>query len=223
MLQNFVLTPPLFQQFFPSSALGPILRASHIAQEPTGSFPPLILSSALPLTNHVPTVPWDVAHARQLCRWNHSFVFQCHSESQQFKCFSTCTACKSSSSCDCSSASRLQYCQPCYRSEWWQPASAWLHSRRLVYQLPVHLRLKFWAHKQWVNSATCMNLILALCSPFVRKRNIILLFVKSEHLWSGAWNVHDEMLVTWSSFPCDLYFARAASLAVNEKYFFADY
>ena len=31
--------PAIFQRFFPSSALSPVLRASHIAQEPTGSFP----------------------------------------------------------------------------------------------------------------------------------------------------------------------------------------
>ena len=36
---KFCFDPPFFQRFFPSSALGPVLRASHIKQEPTGSFP----------------------------------------------------------------------------------------------------------------------------------------------------------------------------------------
>ena len=38
MLQNFVLTRH-FSTVLPLQALGPVLRASHIAQEPTGAFP----------------------------------------------------------------------------------------------------------------------------------------------------------------------------------------
>ena len=34
---NFVSA--IFQRFFPLSALGPVLRALHIVQEPTGLFP----------------------------------------------------------------------------------------------------------------------------------------------------------------------------------------
>ena len=39
MCYKILFWPAIFQRFFPSSALGPVLRASHIAQEPTGSFP----------------------------------------------------------------------------------------------------------------------------------------------------------------------------------------
>ena len=39
MCYKILFWPAIFQRFFPSSALGPVLRASHIAQEPTGWFP----------------------------------------------------------------------------------------------------------------------------------------------------------------------------------------
>ena len=39
MCYKILFWSAIFQRFFPSSALGPVLRASHIAQEPTGSFP----------------------------------------------------------------------------------------------------------------------------------------------------------------------------------------
>ena len=51
MCYKILFWPAVFQRFFPSSALGPVFRASHIAQEPTGSFPTPILSSALFILN----------------------------------------------------------------------------------------------------------------------------------------------------------------------------
>ena len=50
--------PAIFQRFLPSSALDPVLRASHIAQEPTVSFPrPSFLPPCTPPALYDPANP----------------------------------------------------------------------------------------------------------------------------------------------------------------------
>ena len=58
MCYKILFWPAIFQRFLPSSALGPILRASHIAQEPTGSFPrPSFLAPWVVVVLYTTTTP----------------------------------------------------------------------------------------------------------------------------------------------------------------------